>query len=89
MRSCFLVVLVIACAFAADPDAWRTKVIYQVLTDRFASSNNVQGCGNLGDYCGGNFNGLTDQLSYIQNLGFDAVWISPVVENGEMGYRGY
>jgi len=43
----------------------------------------------LGDYCGGNFNGLTDQLSCIQNLGFDAVWISPVVENGEMGYHGY
>jgi|SaaInlStandDraft_5_1057022.scaffolds.fasta_scaffold60259_2 hypothetical protein len=39
----FPVILLIACAFPADPDAWCTKVVYQVLSDRLASSNSVLG----------------------------------------------
>jgi len=28
-------------------------------------------------------------LDYIQDLGFDAIWISPIVENTPGGYHGY
>jgi hypothetical protein len=47
-------------------------------------------------YCGGSYRGLLNKLDYIQSMGFDAVWISPVVENIEgfaapngAGYHGY
>ena len=28
-------------------------------------------------------------MDYLQNLGIDAIWISPIVENKELGYHGY
>jgi alpha-amylase len=76
-------------ARAADAAQWRDRTIYQVLTDRFANPRSSAGCDDLGDYCGGTWAGLTAKLDYIQTLGFDAVWISPVVENTPRGYHGY
>ena len=32
---------------------------------------------------------MTNQLDYIKGMGFDAIWISPVVENHDGGYHGY
>lgn len=64
----------------------------QVLTDRFAPSDGWgQPCANLDGYCGGTFTGLVKRMSYIQDLGFDAVWISPVMMQGadQMGASGY
>jgi alpha-amylase len=42
-----------------------------------------------GAYCGGSFYGIVDKLDYIQGMGFDAIWISPVVANTACGYHGY
>ena len=75
-------------AFAASADEWRNRTIYQVLTDRFASSSQ-QDCDDLSHYCGGTWRDLEDKLDYISTLGFDAIWISPVVENTQGGYHGY
>ena len=69
---------------AADTTAWKSRSIYFVLTDRIARSSSDTGgsqCGNLGDYCGGTFKGLESKLDYIKNLGFDAIWITPVVSS--------
>ncbi|KAF1850608.1 carbohydrate-binding module family 20 protein [Cucurbitaria berberidis CBS 394.84] len=77
---------------AADTNAWKSRSIYFVLTDRIARSNSDNGggsCGNLGNYCGGTFKGLESKLDYIKGLGFDAVWITPVVANSAGGYHGY
>lgn len=61
---------------------WRSQSIYQVMTDRFARTDlSTSGCSNLGDYCGGTWRGLIKKLDYIQDMGFTAVWISPVVKN--------
>ena len=30
-----------------------------------------------------------NNLDYIQGMGFDAIWISPVNDNLENGYHGY
>jgi alpha-amylase len=69
---------------------WQSRTIYQVLTDRFYRNNgDTSGCSNLGDYCGGGFIGLMNNLDYIQNMGFDAIWISPMVTNTPGGYHGY
>lgn len=34
-------------------------------------------------YCGGTWKGIVNHLDYIQSMGFDAVWISPVSANIE------
>ena len=93
MRRCPAVALAVAsltaCVDAASPDAWRSRSIYQVLTDRFAAEPPVPQCADYSNYCGGNFAGITAHLDYIAALGFDAVWVSPVVANAPGGYHGY
>ena len=81
--------LALGAAGAAPPDAWRSRSVYQLLVDRFAAVPTPAQCTNYGDYCGGTFEGVTAHLDYIQSLGFDAVWISPVVDNAAGGYHGY
>ena len=69
---------------AADANAWKSRNIYFALTDRVARSGSDNGgnaCGNLGNYCGGTFKGLEAKLDYIKGMGFDAIWITPVVES--------
>jgi alpha-amylase len=69
---------------AADASAWRSRNIYFALTDRVARLNDASTspCSNLGNYCGGTFAGLQSKLDYIHNMGFDAIWITPVVTSG-------
>jgi hypothetical protein len=72
----------LAIATAADTNAWKSRSIYFALTDRIARSSADNGggsCNNLKDYCGGLFKGLESKLDYIQGMGFDAIWITPVV----------
>ncbi|KAM0546244.1 hypothetical protein ACHAPJ_010927 [Fusarium lateritium] len=79
-------------AEAADAAAWKSRNIYFALTDRVARSADDSGgnaCGNLGNYCGGTFKGLESKLDYIKGMGFDAIWITPVVSNTDGGYHGY
>jgi glycosidase len=33
----------------------------------------------LGNYCGGTWKGMESRLDYISGLGFDAIWITPIV----------
>jgi len=61
-----------------------------VITDRFAKTDNdITPCDDLHDYCGGTFRGIVNNLDYITGMGFNAIWISPVVENINKGYHGY
>lgn len=69
---------------------WKSKTIYQLLTDRFARQDgSTKACSNLGNYCGGNYRGLIKNLDYIQEMGFDAIWITPILKNLDGGYHGY
>ncbi|KAI4851886.1 putative alpha-amylase [Aureobasidium sp. EXF-8846] len=72
----------LAVAQALSPAEWRAQSIYQVMTDRFARTDGstTASC-DLGNYCGGTWQGLINHLDYVQDMGFTAVWISPVVEN--------
>ncbi|KAJ7470351.1 glycoside hydrolase family 13 protein, partial [Mycena latifolia] len=71
---------------AATTEQWRSRSIYQVITDRFALSPGavVNEC-ILSDqtWCGGTWNSIRENLDYIQNAGFTAIWISPVNQNYE------
>ena len=69
-------------------EEWKSRAIYQILTDRFARTSETGSC-NLGQYCGGNYQGIINHLDYIKGMGFDAIWISPVIENYEGSYHGY
>ncbi|GAM40729.1 alpha-amylase [Talaromyces pinophilus] len=71
-------------AEAATPDEWRSRSIYFLLTDRFSRTDNstTAECDSaLGQYCGGSWQGIINQLDYIQNMGFTAIWITPVTEH--------
>ncbi len=43
--------------------------------------------GNIG-YLGGDFKGVLDNAGYIRDLGFGAVWITPIVENPDQAFTG-
>ena len=75
---------------------FREETIYFLLTARFYdgdSSNNYYNRDRIKDgdpHWRGDFKGLIDQLDYIQDLGFTAIWITPPVENRSgLDYHGY
>ena len=58
---------------------WKEAVIYQIYPRSFADSNG-DGVGDL--------NGITEHLDYLEELGIDVIWLSPVYEspNDDNGY---
>lgn len=68
---------------------WDESVIYFMVTDRFfdgnKSNNTANGEGtygtNEGLYHGGDFAGVTQKLDYLEQLGINTIWITPIVEN--------
>ncbi len=43
--------------------------------------------GNIG-YLGGDFRGVLDNADYIRDMGFGAVWITPIVDNPDEAFTG-
>jgi glycosidase len=75
-----------------DPSAnWRDVVMYFVMVDRFADSDNsrdeVPGAsdgardGPSGQYMGGDLAGVTEQMGYLSDLGVTAIWLSAPYNN--------
>jgi neopullulanase len=88
------------------------EVIYFVLPDRFANGDPANDLGGYPDqrlvsgydptakgfYHGGDLNGLTEKLDYIQGMGVTAIWFAPIFKNKPVqgpkgdesaGYHGY
>lgn len=65
-------------AWALNVQQWSELSIYQVLTDRFALTDGSSTDCWIRGYCGGTYKGIQDKLDYIQGMGFDAIWISPM-----------
>ena len=82
--------------------------LYFVLTDRFENGNPANDTGgyagergdhgfdptSISHYHGGDFAGLTARLDYLQQLGMEAIWVTPPfrnkpVQQGTAGYHGY
>ena len=86
-----------AATFVGNRTDFRDETIYFAMTTRFYDgdpTNNTycwDGVLNVNDpEWRGDFKGLIDKLDYIKALGFTAVWITPVVENGSgLDYHGY
>ncbi len=87
---------------------WDEAVIYFMLTDRFSdgdlSNNNPNGedydTDHSETYHGGDFQGIIDRLDYLEELGINTIWITPIVDNvdhnhrhgkdgAQYGYHGY
>ena len=68
---------------------WDEAVVYFMMTDRFfdgnESNNTASGTDTYGDnpglYHGGDFAGVTAKLDYLQDLGVNTIWLTPIVEN--------
>jgi glycosidase len=79
-----------------------SDVIYLITPDRFANANpgndsfpglREQGVDRSGDYArhGGDIEGIRRHLDYIQEMGFTAIWPTPLLLNDMPGtsYHGY
>jgi len=91
--------------FTGDLDFdWDESRIYFLLTDRFYDgdeTNNINvDKSHLEAYHGGDFRGLIDKLDYLDELGINTLWITPIVDNidfnqgagfggKQYGYHGY
>lgn len=68
---------------------WDEAVVYFMMTDRFfdgnESNNKASGADTFGDnpglYHGGDFVGVTAKLDYLQDLGVNTIWLTPIVKN--------
>lgn len=91
---------------------WDEAVIYMTCIDRFydgnTSNNKAYNTTDVFDkegslsYHGGDFAGLEQKLDYLEDLGVNTIWITPIVENSDTktddgngneipstGYHGY
>ena len=50
---------------------WKESVVYQVYQRSFCDSNG-DGIGDI--------NGITSKLDYLQELGINVIWLSPVYQ---------
>ncbi|MBS2096949.1 glycoside hydrolase family 13 protein [Carboxylicivirga linearis] len=78
-----------------------SDVIYLITPDRFANGNpendNVEGFteqanrSDLNGRHGGDLEGIINHLDYIDDMGFTALWLNPVMENNmtRTSYHGY
>ena len=55
-----------------EKDWWKGKVAYQIYPKSFKDSNG-DGVGDL--------NGITEELDYLQDLGIDILWLSPIYKS--------
>lgn len=62
-----------------DKKWWKESVVYQIYPRSFCDSNG-DGIGDL--------NGITSKMDYLQELGIDVIWLSPVYQspNADNGY---
>ncbi len=87
---------------SAEREGFNTSdVMYLITPDRFANGNpdndTVEGMREVsnrefkGGRHGGDIKGILDNLNYIEDMGFTAIWVNPVLENdmAEYSYHGY
>jgi glycosidase len=78
-----------------SPIDWRDVWIYFMMVDRFnnpaAPPHHQPWDQPWGDYQGGTFAGIKQQLDYLQELGVGALWLSPLLKNCQFSpsYHGY
>lgn len=81
--ACSVLFALFASVSIADPPAdtewWRNAIIYEIYPRSFGDTNG-DGIGDL--------NGITEHLDYLQDLGIDAIWITPFFPSPQVDF-GY
>lgn len=76
-----------------EEHAWQDEIMYFIMIDRFNNGDTSNDFDvNRDDpkaYHGGDFRGITEKLDYLKDMGFTALWLTPIVQNEEKGYHGY
>ncbi len=65
-------------ADSSPKEWWRTAIFYEIFVRSYYDTNND----GIGD-----FNGITQKLDYLQELGIDAIWLMPI--HPSPSYHGY
>lgn len=76
--------------FWLDDGAWETGVLYFAFVDRFAdgdTSNDASEGADV-DYAGGDWQGVTDRLDYLEEMGVTALWLTAPWDNAEGAWAG-
>src|SRR5699024_7078016 len=77
----------------ADTTDLQEQIIYDILVDRYNNgSQKFNEQIRLDDplaYHGGDLKGITMKLDAIQEMGFTAIQLSPIMDNAADGYHGY
>jgi len=110
MLFCITISGITASAETSSFQMQKNPMIYFVMLDRFANGDTANDSGYIaggssksgfdpsatGFYHGGDLAGLTSKISYIKNLGFTAIWVTPVVrqitvapDGSSAAYHGY
>lgn len=80
-------------ASGAAPQRTGPRAIYFVMVDRFANGDRANdGDANPADpqaFHGGDLAGVLDRLDWLQDLGIDTVWLSPVFSMRTAPWHGY
>lgn len=78
---------------ASEKRKMQDEIIYMIMVDRFnngdTSNDNDANINDPLAYHGGDFKGITEKLDYIKEMGFTAIWLTPIFENMGKGYHGY
>lgn len=67
-----------------SPVDWRDVWIYMIMTDRFNNPHAAPAAPwnkRYGQFQGGTFEGIRQQLDYLRDLGVGAIWLTPVLKN--------
>lgn len=88
-----LIFCTICGVFAED---FTKNTMYLIMTDRFFDGDKTNNFDNelfskdqkeWKLYWGGDFQGIIDKIPYLKEMGINAIWITPVVENPECLYK--
>lgn len=65
---------------------FKDSIVYHILIDRFSGYHTGRDW-QKPEFMGGNLKGIREKLPYLDNLGINTIWISPV--NTTTAYHGY
>ncbi|GCE19163.1 glycoside hydrolase family 13 protein [Dictyobacter kobayashii] len=74
------------------PAWWHDAVVYQIFVDRFNAAHDEaplhsEETRGITDFFGGTLRGIIEKLDYIQSLGINCLWLSPLFESPS--HHGY
>jgi glycosidase len=69
--------------FATLPEWARDAMVYQIFVDRFnpGGGKDWLQTGNVHQPFGGTLRGVIEKLDYINDMGFNAIWLTPIFES--------